>query len=97
MNLLPDLSRAASEIELASDATSLDFLQAVYRDEGLPLSTRMRAAIAALPFERPKLAVIANVRDFAAQMEAAQRARGMSPVIDAKPNFQKVEVLKEPD
>ena len=41
----------------------------------MPLSVRMRAAVAALPFEFPKLAVTAsfNGGDFAAQMEKAFR------------------------
>jgi hypothetical protein len=55
--------------------TSLDFLRAVYCNEALPLSVRMRAAIAALPFEAPKLAVTANVQDqgIAALLEARLR------------------------
>jgi hypothetical protein len=63
--------------------SSLEFLQAVYSDPCQPMSRRMRAAIAALPFEHPKLAVaaFAIVPDgFAAHLEAA-RAR----IIDAKP------------
>jgi hypothetical protein len=74
------------EITLPADATSLHFMQAVYRDSRQPMPRRMRAAVAALPFEHPKLAVTVDAsRAFAAQMEAMQRARGMSPVIDAKP------------
>ena len=41
--------------------TSLDFLRAIYRDGYQPMSRRMRAAIAALPFENPKLAVTASI------------------------------------
>ena len=54
--------------------TSLAFLQAVYCNDGLPLHVRMKAAIAALPYEHPKLAVTAvlDSRDsFAAQLEGA--------------------------
>ena len=40
------------------------------------MNRRMRAAVAALPFEHPKFAVIqtmSNSRDFAAQLEAARK------------------------
>jgi len=85
--LLPDLSGPvrAPDAPLPPDATSLDFLQSVYRDHGQPLSVRMRAAIAALPFERPKLAVVATVGSFAAEMKTIARERGRSMVIDARP------------
>jgi hypothetical protein len=81
-------------LELGPDANSLDFLQAVYRCPNLPLSTRMRAAGLALPFEKPKLAVTAvvnEVEDFAVALDRRiARAREMrqlpSPVIESGPS-----------
>lgn len=54
--------------------SSLEFLRAVYADPAQPLARRMRAAIAALPFEHPKLAVTASIDGgpgFAARLEQA--------------------------
>jgi len=71
--------------ELEPNATSLTLLQKVYRSAAIPLSTRMRAAIAALPFESPKLQVVATVNagDFADQLE---RAINVSrKIIEAQP------------
>src|SRR6266581_3896492 len=85
MQLLPDLSKTEpDEMEVAADATPLDFLRAVYRDPQQPMQRRMRAAEAALPFVHPKLSVAANVYSFTAQMEEASRRIGKSNVIDAK-------------
>jgi hypothetical protein len=73
------------EIALPPDATSLDLLQAVYRDPAQPLSTRMRAAALAIGYEHPKLSITANnsAIGFAAKLEANMRRMGHSPVIDA--------------
>ena len=82
-NLEPKTNEA---IELEPLGTSLDLLKAIYRNAAIPLSTRMRAAIAALQFEHPKLAVTATVEagDFADQLEQAiERSRRV--MIEAKP------------
>jgi hypothetical protein len=79
------------EIEMPADGISLDLLRAVYRNSSLPLATRMRAAIAALPFESPKLAVTAVVseQDFATlldrRLKRIAEANKANKVIEAKP------------
>jgi len=59
------------QLDLGPTASSLDLLQAVYRDPGQQLHTRMRAAMACLPFESPKLLATAIVdeRDFATLLD----------------------------
>ena len=68
---IDDDESGAVDIEAGS---SLDFLQTVYRDPCQPISRRMRVAVAALPFELPKLAVTATLgpnSGFAARFEEA--------------------------
>lgn len=65
---------------------ALGYLQAVYRGEIVAEGPRMKAAIEALPFEKPKLSASANVHSFALQMEEMSRIRGKSNVIDASAN-----------
>lgn len=73
---LDQLESEREELVVPAGATSLDFLQAIYRNPTQSTSRRMRAAIAALPFEHPKLAVTATLGDvesFAARLEAARQ------------------------
>jgi hypothetical protein len=87
------------EIEIPPNGTSLDLLQAVYRRSDLPLTTRMRAAIAALNYELPRLAVTAQITDQdiatvldrrIAHYQELQRANG-SKLIEAKVEAEPVE------
>jgi hypothetical protein len=64
---------------------ALGYLQAVYRGKIIAEPQRMKAAEAALPFERPKLAVLATLDSFATRLEEMMEARGMRTVIDASP------------
>ena len=58
-------------IEIGPNGTSLTLLQAVYRSPVIPLPIRMRAAMACLPMEHPRLAVTAVVteQDFATLLD----------------------------
>ena len=82
-------------VEIPPTGISLDLLQAVYRCNQLPLTTRMRAAIAALPHEVPRLAVTAQVTDMGVAELLDRRLKRLeemklievngAKVIDAKP------------
>lgn len=60
------------ELELPANGMSLDLLRMVYRNPSVPLSTRIRCAVAALPHEFPRLQVVAQIQDqdFASLLDA---------------------------
>jgi hypothetical protein len=89
------------ELEIGPNGMSLELLQKVYRCAALPLVTRMRAAMACLPFESPKLAVTAVVseQDFATVLERrlkriaeleATPINGNKPEIEVKPSMPRI-------
>ena len=76
-----------SDDDVAQDVTPLEFLRAVYCNEGVPLPTRMKAAIECLQYVHPKLAVTVDAsRNFADRMDEIARLRGRSNVIDSTSN-----------
>jgi hypothetical protein len=86
----PELEYETAEVAVAETGSALELLQEVYRDPQQPLAIRMRAAKDALPFESPKLSVIASLDDrdgtFAQRLERAIARSGISPkVIEHEP------------
>jgi hypothetical protein len=67
--------------------TPFEFLEAVYCDENLPLSVRMRAAIECLPYKHPKLSASAIItgdgKTFAEALERAlERSAQTVPMLN---------------
>jgi len=95
MKLLPDLTEPVVEpiepdhvVPVGAEATPLDFLCAVYRNPALPLSTRIRASIAAAAYCHPRISVIAaagNPRNFADELERRIARHRQMKLIEAQP------------
>ena len=73
LNRIEQQQRDGEGLEVTPNATSLDFLQAVYRSSTQPMQRRLRAAIEAAQYEHPRLAVSALVDggDFADRLQRA--------------------------
>ena len=71
--------------EVLPDIDAHGYLQGVYRGQIKPNGSRLRAAIASLPFEKPKLAVVVTNRegDLADRLMAALQAT--NKVISSRP------------
>ena len=84
--MLATVERALAELEEEpiepEGETSLQLLQAIYRDKQQPLNVRVRCAIESLPYETPKLSATAiATMDGQSFAEALDRciARSQSP------------------
>ena len=55
--------RKETPLDFQPNGLSIDLLRAVYRNPSVPLSTRIRCAVAALPHEVPRLQVTAQVNE----------------------------------
>src|SRR5262249_31442836 len=66
---------------------ALEFLQAIYMNDELPLLTRVRVAIACLPFESPKLIATAvmNEGSFADLLERRLKRIEQMKLLENKP------------
>jgi hypothetical protein len=73
------------EVWPAAAQSALEYLQAIYRNPSEPDGRRLKAAIAALPFESPKLTAITNLdpSQFAERLERAITRSGVR-LIEAK-------------
>jgi hypothetical protein len=73
--LMLNLAASAKTMGPPETINSLEYLKSIYRDPNQSISTRMRAAIEALPFENAKLSAIAcgslNGQDFASLLDRA--------------------------
>ena len=74
-------------LKLEPNAMSLEGLQAIYRNPALPLTTRMRAMMAAVPYESPKLiaTAIVNEGSFAELLDQRLKRIAEQKLIEAKP------------
>ena len=76
---------------------ALEFLQAIYMNEELPLLTRVRVAISCLPFETPKLlaTAIINEQDFATLLD--QRLEHLKKLREQEPKLIEAKAEPEPE
>ena len=74
-------------LKLNPNAMSLEGLQAIYRNPALPLTTRMRAMMAAVPYESPKLiaTAIVNEGSFAELLDRRLKRIEEMKLIEARP------------
>jgi hypothetical protein len=75
------------DFEIGPNGMGLDLLRAVYRSSSVELSTRLRCAMACLPFETPKLlaTAIVNEGSFAELLDRRLKRMEEMKLVEAKP------------
>jgi hypothetical protein len=93
-NSITTYERGYGELEFPPNGMSIDLLRAVYRNPSIPLPVRMRAAIAALPHETPKLAVmgLVNEQSFAEILD--RRLKRMAELENGNPQPQPQKMIE---
>jgi hypothetical protein len=92
MNKMPSFANPANlviaddppKVTKVLELDALRYLQMVYRGQIEAEGPRMRAAMACLPFETPKLSVVASINDpsaFAERLERAIQRSGVRPLM----------------
>jgi hypothetical protein len=87
------------EIGAPAEATSLEVMQAIYRNPKQPLTRRMRAAQIAIAYEHPKLSATYAVdgsRNFSAEMKSIAQRSGRGNVLDAKSDYRQPQLEAPP-
>jgi hypothetical protein len=104
--MLTTVDAALAELEeepvVPEGETSLELLQAIYRDKKQPLNVRVRCAVEALAHEYPRVSAVAvshmNGQDFASALERAiERSKKPLPLpapktIDHEPSVTAAEM-----
>jgi len=94
LDRIEEKQKVEGQILLSTNGTSLDFLQAIYRDPNQPIQRRMRAASAALPFEHAKLGAVALVTPGGDFADRLTRALEMSRQVKAEQAMKVIEAPK---
>ena len=97
MGIWADEQSTSKADEVPNNIDAFGYLQGIYQGRWPYEPYRVRAAIAVLSFERPKLAVVAHLPDsgsFAARLEAALARSGQVLELRAEPQPRMVAVRR---